>query len=195
MNEAFRYYKAILVQALQPGSFAPMSSCGRVLGIARRGLRPGFRAGGAAAALARFTAAPAPAAPAEKETRFDIGAGPGAAGMSLAEWSRQKNANKGPPVSGAVQWTPDEDVPITVVPLDGATRASPGLLIRGALTAQECAAGAEPIPYLGSRAPPSFLPYRIRQDSQKLRIFIWICSIFTDLRPLSGTSSESDKFM
>jgi predicted 2-oxoglutarate/Fe(II)-dependent dioxygenase YbiX len=86
------------------------------------------------------------AQPAEVETRFDIGAGPGAAGMSLAEWSRKKNANKGPPVSGGVLWSMDENVDFTAAPLDGATEGLPGMLIRGALTAAECEALIAGIP-------------------------------------------------
>merc|ERR1719277_1986667 len=64
-----------------------------------------------------------------QETRDDIGVGPGAAGLTVAEWSKKKNADKGPAVSArfAGEWCADDSMAIEVDRVPGVPAFMPAL--------------------------------------------------------------------
>lgn len=76
----------------------------------------------------------------DRKTEDNIGMGPGAQGMSVAEWSKKKNSDKGPPVSArfAGSWCPDADLKIQASRVPGVPEGLPAVILQGILTAEEC---------------------------------------------------------
>lgn len=96
---------------------------------------------------ASASATPA-ATPEPDKARVHIGAGPGAAKMTLAEWSRRKNSGAGPAVSERLPagWSARSRPPLVAERVPMVPSFMPAVLLRGVLSREECASLIAAVP-------------------------------------------------
>lgn len=87
--------------------------------------------------------------------RENIGAGPGAQGMTLDEWQAKKNEGPGPAVSGLLQVPLQMEPPVPRHQLEsfklpGLPEYMPATLIKGVLSKEECEALIQAVPQEGT---------------------------------------------